>query len=351
MISCRITTSLLFLLVLTLLHICSTVGKHDYVSSVSQSAQNDTQVMMDRYSQWLTKHRRKYGDKNEWLHRFTVYSNNVRFIEHINAQNYSYKLADNKFADLTHKEFRDKYLGYNPRYEDSRSFKEEFVYEDTDTINLPANIDWRKSGAVAEVKDQGTCGSCWAFAAVAAIEGITKIKTGQLLSLSEQQLVDCDRFRENQGCSGGIMEDAYEFIKGNGLTTEANYPYTGNDGTCNTTKSSKKVATISGYVRVPKNSEATLQAAAAQQPISTAIDSGIALQFYSSGVFTGSCGTSLNHGVTIVGYGEEDEKKYWIVKNSWSAAWGENGYVRMLRNVDGDSGICGIAMQASYPLK
>ena len=195
-------------------------------------------------------------------------------------------------------------------------------------------------------------GCCWAFSAVAAMEGITQLKTGKLVSLSEQELVDCDTSGQDQGCEGGLMDDAFDFILNNkGLTTESNYPYKGIDGTCNSNEESNHAAAITGHEDVPANSESALLKAVASQPISVAIDaSGSDFQFYSSGVFTGECGTELDHGVTAVGYGASaDGTKYWLVKNSWGTGWGQEGYIMMQRDVDAQEGLCGIAMMASYP--
>ena len=177
------------------------------------------------------------------------------------------------------------------------------------------------------------------------------MKTGTLISLAEQELVDCDTKGVDQGCEGGLMDDAFKFIiKNGGLTTEAQYPYKGADGTCNAKAAANHAATITGYEDVPANNEQALKNAVANQPVSVAIDaSGSDFQFYKSGVFTGSCGTELDHGVTAVGYGVSDGTKYWLVKNSWGTEWGEEGYIRMQRDVAAAEGLCGIAMQASYP--
>ncbi|KAI3440006.1 uncharacterized protein J3R85_004157, partial [Psidium guajava] len=217
---------------------------------------------------------------------------------------------------------------------------------------IPAALDWRTEKAVTSVKDQGHCGSCWAFSAVAAMEGIIMLKKGTLVSLSVQELVDCDVDGIDKGCKGGLMDGAFQFIvsKG-GLTTEANYPYRGNDGTCNLAKTADHSASITGYQDVPVNNEKALLQAVANQPVSVAIEGGgFQFQFYSSGVFTGSCGTNINHAVTAVGYGDTSGgTKYWLLKNSWGTRWGESGYMRIQRDVSSKAGLCGLARKASYP--
>ncbi|KAL0002082.1 hypothetical protein SO802_015863 [Lithocarpus litseifolius] len=291
------------------------------------------------HEEWIAKYGKVYKDAAEKERRFNIFNGNVKFIESFNAAgNRPYKLSINEFADQTNEEFKASRNGYrSPRL--LRITKEaSFRYENVTAV--PASMDWIKKG------------SCWAFSTVAATEGITQLTTGKLISLSEQELVDCDNNGEDQGCEGGLMENGFEFIIQNGgITTEANYPYQGADGTCNTKEEASHAAKINGYEKVPANSENALLKAVANQPISVSIEaSGSAFQFYSSGVFTGECGTMLDHGVTAVGYGTtSDGTKYWLVKNSWGTSWGEEGYIRMQRDIKAKEGLCGIAMDSSYP--
>ncbi|WCJ30863.1 Cysteine proteinases superfamily protein [Euphorbia peplus] len=307
------------------------------------------QDLQKRYDNWMAKHGRVYGSKEEYFLRFGIYQTNVQLIDFINFQNLSFKLTDNKFADITNNEYRSRYLGFRGKgHRRKNTSRKHHNFTD-----LPSEVDWRKKGAVTPVKDQGQCGSCWAFSAVAAVEGINKIKTGKLVSLSEQELVDCDVAGDCAGCNGGLMEKAFSFIKKiGGLTTEDDYPYKAIDDTCKSEKMKHHTVDITGFESVPENSETSLQAAVAKQPVSVAIDAGgLNFQFYSQGIFDGFCGNQLNHGVTAVGYGEDSGGKYWIVKNSWGPSWGESGYIRLKREFKDKQGACGIAMQASYPVK
>ncbi|WCJ32698.1 Cysteine proteinases superfamily protein [Euphorbia peplus] len=304
--------------------------------------------MEAQHEQWMAQYRRVYKDSNEKEMRFNIFKQNNQFIESFNkAEGKSYKLGINQFADLTNEEFTSR-----NRFKGHMCSEKVGPFRYGNISAFPTSMDWRKKGAVTPIKDQGQCGSCWAFSTVAAVEGITQLTTGKLISLSEQELVDCDTKGVDQGCEGGLMDDGFKFIIGNkGITTETNYPYEAADGTCNTKEEANHAANIASYEDVPANNEASLMKAVANQPISVAIDaSGSEFQFYSSGVFTGSCGTELDHGVTAVGYGSSNGMNYWLVKNSWGNQWGEEGYIRMQKDIDAKEGLCGIAMQASYPI-
>ncbi|XP_058081839.1 cysteine proteinase mucunain-like [Magnolia sinica] len=304
------------------------------------------------YEKWLAMHGKASNGLDEREKRFEIFKDNVQYVDEHNAGNSTFKLGLNRFADLTNEEFRSMYLG--TRTDSKRRFSkpksDRYLYRQGD--KLPESVDWRTKGAVAPVKNQGSCGSCWAFSTIAAVEGINKIVTDNLISLSEQELVDCDT-SYNQGCNGGLMDYAFQFIINNGgIDTEEDYPYKANDGRCDANRKNAHVVTIDGYEDVPVNDEKALQKAVVNQPISVAIEAGgRAFQLYQSGVFTGRCGTELDHGVAAVGYGTENGVDYWIVKNSWGKSWGEDGYLRMERNIAAKSGKCGIAMEASYPIK
>ncbi|XP_052200723.1 cysteine proteinase mucunain-like [Diospyros lotus] len=298
---------------------------------------------------WLVKHHRNFNALGEKQMRFQIFKDNLRFIDEHNAQNRTYNLGLNRFADLTNEEYRSTYLGASRRR--LSAAKKSHRYSPVAGEASPESWDWREKGAVTPVKDQGLCGSSWAFSAIAALEGINQIVTGDLLSLSEQQLVDCDAFY-NQGCDGGAVDRAYDFITNDGgIGADNDYPYTGAHGQCNKKKKNARVVTIEGYEIIQENDEKALQRAVAHQPVSVSIDaSSRAFQFYESGVFTGECGIKGEHSVAVVGYGTENGADYWLLKNSWGANWGEGGYIRIERNVGG-AGKCGIATEPSYPLK
>jgi len=247
----------------------------------------------------------------------------------------------NKFGDLSTAEFGAKFCGYKPALRTSAPV---VAADDVDTF-VGAEVDWVAKGAVTPVKDQGQCGSCWAFSATGGIEGAVFLAGKGLTSVSEQQLVDCAGTEGNQGCNGGLMDYAFQYvIKSKGIGSEASYKYTARDGTC---KKVASVSTISSFVDVATN-EAALLVAVNKQPISIAIEADQAcFQFYTSGILDdASCGQNLDHGVLLTGYGTEGSKDYWRVKNSWGASWGDKGFIRFIRGKKQ----CGLQLAASYPV-
>lgn len=327
-----------------------------FLSSIASASVRTDAEVMGLYQKWLAHHGKARNglptpdDKK----RFEIFKDNLNFIDEHNSVDRPYKLGLNKFADLTNEEYRSRFLGTrpNPKKVGLSNRKVSLRYWPRPGDRLPKAVDWRKVGAVNHVKDQGQCGSCWAFSTVATVEAINQIVTGNLTSLSEQELVDCDR-AVDQGCNGGLMDNAFQFILENGgLDTEEDYPYKGVDGQCDLNRKNNKVVTIDAYEDVLPYSEKALKKAVAHQPVSVAIEAGgRALQLYQSGVFTGHCGLNLDHAVVVVGYGTENGVDYWIVRNSWGSQWGEDGYIRIRRNTHTFTGKCGIAMQPSYPVK
>nr|ABQ10202.1 cysteine protease Cp4 [Actinidia deliciosa] len=304
------------------------------------------------YEKWLTTHGKAYNAIGEKERRFEIFKDNLRFVDEHNAVAGSYRVGLNRFADLTNEEYRSMFLGGNMEMKERSASTKSDRYAFRAGDKLPGSVDWREKGAVSPVKDQGQCGSCWAFSTISAVEGINQIVTGELISLSEQELVDCDK-SYNMGCNGGLMDYGFQFIINNGgIDTEEDYPYRAVDGTCDQFRKNARVVSINGYEDVPEDDENSLKKAVANQPVSVAIEAGgRAFQLYESGVFTGHCGTNLDHGVVAVGYGTENGVDYWTVRNSWGPKWGENGYIKLERNINATSGKCGIASMASYPTK
>ncbi|KAK1271851.1 Oryzain beta chain [Acorus gramineus] len=314
-----------------------------------------TSSYTDLFDSWCNQHNKVYSSEEEKLYRFRVFEENLAFINQHNEKGDStYSLALNAFADLTHHEFRSSRLGFGVPGGNSMiglMNRTGFVGS-IDGEKAPESVDWRKKGAVTPVKDQSSCGDCWAFSATGAMEGINKIVTGSLVSLSEQELCDCDK-SYNNGCNGGLMDYAYKWvIKNRGIDTEEDYPYKSRDGICLKNKLTQRVVTIDGYTDVPSSNEKQLLQAVAAQPVSVGIcGSERAFQLYSKGIFTGPCSTALDHAVLIVGYDSENGVDFWIVKNSWGKSWGMDGYMHLQRNSGDPEGICGINMLASYPTK
>ncbi|KAJ1266539.1 hypothetical protein BS78_08G159500 [Paspalum vaginatum] len=334
-------------------------------------------AMKERYQRWAAEHGRTHKDPATKAYRYKAFKSNAEFVDSYNAAaaaaaaNSSVRLGTNRFSDLIDEEFESMYVG-GARTKRFKGAIPGFMY--AGLSDVPDSWDWRAKGAVTDVKDQGNCACCWAFSAVAAVEGIHAIKTGNLVSLSEQELLDCSTGVKNRGCNQGDMEEAFLYIAGHGdtpragglaplggvywnkgIASESAYPYQAQQGSCSAS-GKDAAATIRGFQYVPANSEAALRLAVSQQPVSVAINGkDKAFRHYKGGVFGANgaeaCEVSLNHAVTAVGYGtDENGQKYWLMKNSWSTGWGEGGYLRIARDVASDAGLCGLAVQASYPV-
>jgi C1A family cysteine protease len=297
---------------------------------------------------YIAENGKSYGTKEEYEYRLSLFTEVYNDIQTHNEGNATFKKGINHFADMNDYEW-NKMLGY----------KAGMVKIDSSNIatlpsaDLPESVDWRESGAVTGVKNQGSCGSCWSFSASGAMEGITKITNGELVSISEQQLVDCSSNMGNAGCNGGFMMGAFQYAIDNSMDLESDYSYTAKDGVCKA--SSYEAATkLSSAGFVMPNSPTDLQAAVARQPVSVAIQANrVAFQSYTTGVITSDkCGTNLDHGVLVVGYGHDDDLAvdYWLLKNSWGVTWGEKGFFRILREMTVTGpGICGLQKEASFP--
>jgi hypothetical protein len=324
------------------------------------------------FKEWRAEFNKEYETMEEESYRFLQFLSNWEKINQHNQGNYTWTLALNQFGDLSEDEFRYQVHGHSDSCLTAKEPSPTFKWDGSlkmDAIILPGKlnanpteIDWtNKDGKsyVTAVKNQGSCGSCWAFSTTGSLESryaIAHDVTGkEIPTLSEQELVDCSSAEGNQGCNGGLMDDAFKYVeKEKGLCSEEEYPYTGKTGrVCESRKCSKRYVPISTYTDVKEDNEEDMETAVAAGPVSIAVDAaGLTWQFYNDGVVTKTCGTRLDHGVLAVGYGEEKGTKFWKVKNSWGASWGEDGYIRLCKECEanGRKGQCGILEQPSFPV-
>lgn len=304
------------------------------------------------FEDFVAKFHKTYANDEERQHRQEIFAENLKYIEKHNAEKHSYQLGVTEFADKKPHEFHLDHVGCMTKSQKPWSSlpylgRAEFKAG----AKLPSSIDWVSKGAVTDPKNQGKCGSCWSFSTTGALEGAWQIASGKLVSLSEQQLMDCAK-NGNMGCQGGSMDLAFSYLEKHDVCSEDSYPYLAAQGTCHQTNCTKVVpqGSITGFKDVSAKDMDALMQAVSQQPVSVAIEADqMAFQLYKGGILTQECGTKLDHGVLVVGYGTENGVNYWKVKNSWGAEWGENGYIRMKRGVPKD-GESGIKDQPSYPI-
>jgi C1A family cysteine protease len=298
------------------------------------------------FNDFVEEYNKEYHSKERNI-RYNIFKDNMNLIRQHNSRNNTWTMEMNEFGDMTwsevHKPCLDVQSSLGMWYG---------KYNYIPSSNLPESVDWTNKGAVTPIKNQKQCGSCWSFSVTGGVEGYNFIKTGKLTSLSEQQLVDCSTSYGNNGCNGGLMDDGFKYVVKNGLCKETDYPYTASQNQCElSVRQNCHPVYISGFKNVNPNDEEQLKSAVVSQPVSVAIEADkMGFQFYSKGIFSGTCGTNLDHGVLLVGYGTDNGQDFWKVKNSWGSTWGDKGYIKLARNVENTKGQCGITMMASYPV-
>jgi C1A family cysteine protease len=300
------------------------------VTAVPVLKESEYQFLFTRF---VAEHNKQYSS-NEFFNRYNIFKSNVDYIRSQNQMNHSYELGMNQFGDLTAHEFKTAVVG--GCFLGSSATSNPVA----PSGSLPDPVDWKAAGKVQKVKNQGQCGSCWAFSAIGALESARAIASGNLLDLSEQQLVDCAGSEGNQGCNGGLMNQAFDYLmKAGGSIATSDYPYTARDGQCKA--AGKTIASTIKNHKELQSDENALGRALKDGPVSVAIEADQSIfQFYKSGVLDGNCGKNLDHGVLAVGYGADSSNGYWIVKNSWGTTWGNQGYVwiRAMKNMCGITG-------------
>lgn len=297
---------------------------------------SEEERLFNEFTKFMKKYNKHYSGVDQMRYKFETFKNNFSVLAKVMADKKpTYSVGVTKFFDMTAEEFKAKYLGFKK----PASLTKDLRFLSYSKKVHAESFDWRDQGAVSDVKDQGSCGSCWAFSTVANIEGLNFRKTQQMTTFSEQQLVDCDT-EQDQGCNGGLMENAFEYIKNaGGLETDSEYPYLGVDSSCQFDQQRASVR-VSGFTKLNTEDEDSIASFLTETgPLAVALNAD-PLMYYSGGIVDAySCdSTQINHAVTIVGYGSEDGQDYWIVKNSWGSGWGEQGYFRIARG----SGACGI---------
>jgi C1A family cysteine protease len=354
------------------LGICSLAAS----SRAFHNPQEDVVLFYNIFKDWITQSNKQYGIE-EMAVRFFNWKSNFDFVQEHNArEGLTSRLEMNDFADMTAEEFSALHMGLNtdllaaskknnaaaPQAKNANSTIKTNLTNSTNSTSkknsssaagsgLPKSVDWRKSSAVSSVKNQGTCGGCYAFASAGALEGLYAIKDKKLTDLSIQQMIDCSEFFGNKGCDGGLMTTTFGYTQMFGVEPESGYQYAAEAGECKQ-DSERAVFKNNGYEEVPQNDSLALKKAVARQPVAVGIEaSSLTVQLFKSGVITSGCEANLNHAVLIVGYDvDKNGQEYWIVKNSWSPKWGLKGYFHIaMGSQNSGMGVCGINLLASYP--
>ncbi|XP_070600226.1 cathepsin K-like [Erythrolamprus reginae] len=299
---------------------------------------------------WKATHGKEYPQEEEESFRRAIWEENLQMVQDHNKEadlgKYTYWLGMNHFGDLTKEELDQRLRCLLPAL-DNATIAKGITFKSSDDPDIPKSVDWRTKGAVTEVKDQGSCGSCWTFSATGALEGMHFKKTGKLVSLSEQNLLDCSE----EGCDGGLMDIAFENVrKQGGINSEESYPYDGQKLSCRYNPE-ESITRCNSFGQTTQGDEEEIQIAVAKiGPISVAVDARSSkFKFYKSGIYTERYGgqRQITHAVLIVGYNQTSKDGgYWIIKNSWSTLWGEKGYMRLAKG----SNQCGLTEYAVFPL-
>lgn len=304
-------------------------------------------LILYSYFFFFQEHGKQYEDDDTEIRRYSIWKDNLVTIakHNMDAEKHGYTLGMNEFGDLTTEEFIEMYNGFTMTFNSTMKVRYDPLFK------ADENVDWRDKGAVTAVKNQGQCGSCWSFSATGSLEGQHFLKTNQLVSLSEQNLIDCSTSYGNKGCKGGLMDSAFKYIIHNGgIDTEESYPYQAHNERCRF-QSSSVGATMSNYRDIEHGDVTGLTSAIGSiGPISVAMDASLSsFHMYRAGVYSDRRCSSrkLDHGVLAVGYGTYEGKPYFLVKNSWGPSWGDEGYFKIERD---ETNMCGLATQASYPI-
>jgi C1A family cysteine protease len=298
--------------------------------------------LSSKFMQFITTHNKSYGTVEEFEFRKAIFAEMEDFIQSHNTSNdMTFNVAHNKFSDWTSAEYK-RILGFKP----SNTTETTTVFAETNA----SSVNWVEAGAVQAVRDQGQCGSCWAFSSMGALESAHWIESGESLDFSEQQLVDC--VKTSFGCNGGNQSFAFRYLKKSAAMTESSYPYTALTQDCKWSSSNNTGVTSVSHTMVTPNSVSQFKAALTQQPLSVSIEADHrSFQAYQSGVYNDAagCGTTLDHAVMAVGFGTDVVGgDYYLIRNSWGASWGEAGYIKFAVNGDG-AGMCGVQMGPLYP--